>query len=550
MDTRKVNIIFTTDIHGNYFPYDFRHDCWGKGSLQRVNGFVAQQVRRLSGTTILIDGGDILQGEPTAYYFNFVDRATRNKVSDMCNFIGYDVGVIGNHDIEAQHRVFDKVVAEINAPVLAANVINEKTGQPYFKPYTIISRAGKKICIFGLLTPYIPNWLPAHYWSGMHFEDMVESARKWIPIIQQNEKPDVLIGLFHSGFDYTYGGQTAATPCNENASVLVAQQVEGFDALLVGHDHKIHQTTVKSPSGKDVPLLDAGTGARYLGLLSINFDHSGKPVCKATLKTMTNIPESDAFNKTFLPNVFAVRAYTKKKIGVLAHSVVASESLAGNSAFVDVVHRAMLNITHANISMTAPLQIGTTLPEGPINVGRIFSLYRFENTLCVLQLTGDEVRRYLEYSYNLWVSNPSQTGSVLNLSKPGKLKNNIYHFDSAAGINYTVDVTKPTGQRVNITSMADGSKFDPTRTYQVALNSYRACGGGGHLSIGLGLSPEQIKQRTIKHIDHDIRGMLIAEFEKMSQSGKPINLQPLSNWRFVPEKVVRPQLDNDMKSFR
>ncbi|MBQ2587091.1 MAG: bifunctional metallophosphatase/5'-nucleotidase, partial [Bacteroidaceae bacterium] len=167
METRKINIIYTTDVHGNYFPFDFRRNRWGKGSLQRVHAFVAQQVKRFSGSTILIDGGDMLQGEPASYYFNFEHPSERHKVADMCNFIGYDVGVIGNHDIETGHDIFDLFVRNCNFPILGANAINLETEQPYFEPYTMLYRSGVKIAVIGFITPAIPHWVPTRMWEGM-----------------------------------------------------------------------------------------------------------------------------------------------------------------------------------------------------------------------------------------------------------------------------------------------------------------------------------------------------------------------------------------------
>ena len=151
MDTRKLTIIYTTDVHGNYFPYDFRHERWGKGSLQRVHGFVAQECKHNPVGMILIDGGDMIQGEPTSYYFNYVYDSKRHRVADMMNFIGYDVGVIGNHDIETGHEVFDKFVEDCNFPILGANAIDIETGFPYFEPYTIIKRSGIKIAVIGFI---------------------------------------------------------------------------------------------------------------------------------------------------------------------------------------------------------------------------------------------------------------------------------------------------------------------------------------------------------------------------------------------------------------
>ena len=180
MATHKyIKIIFTSDIHGNYFPYDFRHEKRGKGGLQKVYAYV-EAIRREKHeeNLILVDGGDILQGEPTAYYFNNIDtEPNQHKVADMCNFIGYDVGVIGNHDIETGHKTFDRFISGCKFPILGANAISNDTGKPYFKPYSIIVKDGVRIAFIGFITPAIPHWIPLQVWKDMHFDDIKESAR-------------------------------------------------------------------------------------------------------------------------------------------------------------------------------------------------------------------------------------------------------------------------------------------------------------------------------------------------------------------------------------
>lgn len=172
-------------MHGNFFPYDFIRLAPSGGSLARV----ASRVKALrdslgSDRVILLDNGDILQGQPTAYYYNFIDTASTHIAAGMLKFIGYDAETIGNHDVETGHAVYDRYRTELgDIPLLAANVIDVKSGDPYFTPYTVIRRDGIKIAVLGLLTPAIPAWLPENLWAGLQFEDMVESASKWVPEI-------------------------------------------------------------------------------------------------------------------------------------------------------------------------------------------------------------------------------------------------------------------------------------------------------------------------------------------------------------------------------
>ncbi len=547
-NAQTINVIYTTDIHGAVFNYDFVNDTIAPYSLSNVYSYVSA-VRDTSKNVILLDNGDFLQGSPAVYYYNNVDTAGINVMARIFNFMKYDAVGIGNHDIEARHRVYDKIKGEVNMPLISANIKHVESNTPYFKPYTIIQRGGKRVAVIGLTTPYIPHWLAQSYWSGMYFEDMVDAARYWIKEVREKENPDVVIGLFHAGYDYNYGNQSAETYKNENASVLVAERVDGFDAILVGHDHKLFNKEIVSPSGKKVPVLDAGTKARNAGLLSITFDKEGKPHCHTSLIAMKNVKPSEEYDKAFMPQQLAVKAYTRKVITHLAEPVYAYQSLGGSSAFVDAVHQTMLRHTGADISMTAPLLINAVLPKGDITIGRMFALYKYENTLCLINMTGKEVKDYLEYSYDKWIQSPSK-GSVLLLTKSGRLANNYYNLDSAAGIIYTVDVTADYGKRIKIISMADGKKFDKRKTYKVALNSYRANGGGGHLEFGAGIPFYDIQSRIIKSFDSDLRGQLIEDFEEMGKSGEAVTLKSFGQWKFVPEEEISSQLEKDLSNFK
>lgn len=544
VSAQTISVLFTTDVHGAIFPYEFTRESANDHSLAQAYTFI-QSVRDTSDNVILLDNGDFLQGTPAVYYYNNVDNKTTNLCAKIYNYMKVDAVSVGNHDIETGHEVYDKVKNELEMPWLSANIINKKTGEPYFTPYTIVTRAGKKIAIIGLTTPYIPHWIPEYKWEGMDFEDMVESARKWVNIVKEKENPDAIIGLFHSGYDYNYGNMNANTYMNENASVLVAERVNGFNAILVGHDHKLYNRTYNSPDGSNVTVIDAGTAARNIGLVNITFDSKGEVRCESKLVPLTNLKPSADFTTTFQPQFLAIKAYTQKVIGRVETTINSRDALFGNSTFVDMIHTSMLKRTGADISFSAPLLLGVKIEKGDITVGRMFDIYKFENMLNVISLSGAEVKRYLEYSYNLWISNPDSTKHIIAMRPRGRLTNKHYNFDSAAGINYTVNPYKPYGERIEITSMADGSKFDMNKQYKVALNSYRYNGGGGHLEFGLGFSKQQIEERLIESVRRDLRGIVMDDIISV---GKIID-HPLNNWKFVPEKKLEKYIEEDKKLF-
>ena len=266
--TIKVKIIETSDVHGAIFPYSLKDNKEINSSLARVSTFVNQQRVDTNQIVFLLDNGDILQGNPAVYYYNFEKTDTINLYADVMNYMKYDAATIGNHDIETGHDVYDKFNNEIKFPWLAANAINTETNQPYFKPYTTVERGGVKIAILGLITPAIPQWLPEQIWSGMKFDDMIETAQKWVKKIREMEQPDLMIGLFHSGVDYTYNNENENTYKNENASRLVAEKVDGFDLIFVGHDHEGWNFKTKAPNGKEVLIIGTTAGAQNVAVAS------------------------------------------------------------------------------------------------------------------------------------------------------------------------------------------------------------------------------------------------------------------------------------------
>ena len=140
---------------------------------------VMNQVRRQDPEALLLDAGDLLQGEPPTYYYNYVDTVSPHIVASAMNYLRYDAVAMGNHDIEPGHSVFSRWGRECKFPLLGANIISETTGKPYFKPYQIFRRSGLKVAVLGFTTPAIPQWVPAHLWKGLRFDDIISSARVW-----------------------------------------------------------------------------------------------------------------------------------------------------------------------------------------------------------------------------------------------------------------------------------------------------------------------------------------------------------------------------------
>jgi len=549
----NLKLIVTTDVHGAIFPYDFVEGRASDASLAQVYSMVKAERQKKGQEVILLDNGDILQGQPVVYYSNFEDVKNTHNCAKVMNYMKYDAGNIGNHDIEAGHPVYDKLVKEFKFPWLSANSIDLKTEKPYFQPYTILERKGLKIAVLGLITPAIPTWLPEKIWSGMRFDDMIESANKWVKIIKDVEKPDLIVVLCHAGFDYSYNNQKIDTYKNENASALVAEKVEGIDIVFCGHDHQLLNKTIVGVNSKNVYLLDPRFGATYVASVDIRFEHDGEKFIRKEVKPelveIKNFKPDVEFTSNFKKEFEAVKKFVSKPVGYFGDTISIRDAMFGNSAFIDLIHTVQFEVSKADISFADPLSFDATIFKGDVFVRDLFKLYKFENLLYTMSLSGKEVLDYLEYSYAGWMNQMTSADDHLLLYKKDettqkeRLVGRFFNFSSAAGIIYNVNVTNPKGSRVNIISMADGTPFDLNKMYKVAVNSYRGNGGGGHLIEGSGISSDKLSQRVMTSTEKDMRYYLM----QWIITQKKVYPKAFGNWKVIPEDYWIKGKERDMK---
>ncbi|MCR5658500.1 MAG: bifunctional metallophosphatase/5'-nucleotidase [Bacteroidales bacterium] len=495
-----LTFIETTDTHGRYD--EFANDAL----------VIKQMKAELGDKLILLDNGDDMQGTPFQYCSN-QDAEYPNLVSEVLNYFPYDAVCVGNHDIEAGRKVFDRVYSETKMPVLAANVIDETTGEPYFTPYIIMDREGFKIAVLGLLTPYVVTWVPDRLRPGLRFEQLEAAAEKWVKIIQEKEHPDFLVGLFHSGFEPQVQNLPPDHPLGrENATKWVAENVPGFDLIFYGHDHRSRAEKLTNINGEPVYVLNSGNRAQGLAKAEVTLKKGEKTSISIELLP-TNGEEKDSVYLNMLqPYLDRAENYQQEPVAELPVNINSDDAFKGPCLWVDEIHRCQFETVeaegiHADISMAAPLGGGKTLEAGMLKVSDFFTWYPFENSLAVMSLTGKEVKAFLEYAY--------------------EMKSPIYNFDSGAGIIYEVTDKSPMDERINILSMADGTPFDMGKTYNVVMNSYRSMGGGNHLMNGLGWAQEEIKDHVVWQSDRDLRSLFIDWARKKGV----LDNEPLNCWR-------------------
>lgn len=546
LNAQELHIVTTGDVHGSYFNRPYMGGKY-KTSLMSVKHYV-DSLRSAVGpeNVLLLDAGDCLQGDNASYYFNYIATDTPHVYPRIAAYMGYDACTVGNHDIETGHAVYDRVfegLKEAGIPWLAGNALKDD-GTSYFPEYTVIEKGGRRILVMGYNNANIEGWLSPELWSGMKYVSLVPFVRKRVKQIKKQVHPDVVVVVVHSG---TGNGDGSSY---ESQGLDIFRYMKGVDVLVTAHDHR--PAVVHS---KKSCLVNGGARCGNVGHAVLGFKKGKVASRTAEVVRLDKMAVDTAMVRLFNPEYEAVKAFTVRPVGKLDMPLLSRDAYIGMNDYVALIHTVQLGASGADISIAAPLTYDGKVARGQLVYNDMFTIYPFENQLFVLKLTGREIKNLMEFSYDRWICTPGE--HVLRISKTpdprtGAAKwsfvNRSYNFDSAAGLVYDVDVTKPAGERVIIRSRANGEPFDEAATYTVAMTSYRANGGGDLLTVGAGIPHEELSSRVVARY-HEIRDLIYTFISSHEEVDSALINDKARNgeWKFVPEDLAGPMLVKDLR---
>ncbi|MGI9105944.1 MAG: bifunctional metallophosphatase/5'-nucleotidase [Pyrinomonadaceae bacterium] len=515
-----ITVLSTTDLHGNILPVDYYTNKPDARGLAKVATLIRQGRRENPAGTLLLDSGDTIQGTPLEYFHNKKNNVPPDPMMLAMSALKFDALSVGNHEYNFGLKVLEKARREADFPWLSSNTYKAGTNETYYQPYLVKELNGVRVGVLGLTTPGVPFWENRENFAGLEFREPVAEARKWVAVLREKERVDLVIIAMHMGLeaDLRTGEVSPGQVTNENVAMALARQVEGIDLILMGHTHR----EVPSLVVNNVLLAQANHWGRHLARADVYLEKDGRGRWRVAAKSARTIPVSEATQtdeeiaKLVEPYDRETQAWLARVIGESGAELTAEDARFRDTAILDLIQRVQLDAGQADVSMVASFNPQARLPKGAVTVRDIAGLYIYENTLVVLEVTGQQLKDALEHSakyFRAYEAGKSPSDLVDE-------KIPAYNFDIAEGVTYDLDLTKAFGQRTQNLRLR-GQPLDPAQKLKLATNNYRVNGGGGY-TMYRG-APEVYRSST------EIRELIIDWVER----NRRVPAEPTNNWRLV-----------------
>lgn len=548
-----LRIVATSDVHGQIFDKDCLDGTERRGSLAKFSTFLNGQ-RKEYRNVIYLDAGDAFQGSVEMYQDISAQFDRPSLVAQAYNLLGCEAMACGNHDLAIGIPYFEEIYDQCSFPILGANVCFVRYGD-YLPRCRILEVKGVKVAILGLTTPTVKYSIPRDQIGDLDSRDIVEAARYFIPILRDEEKVDVVVGLIHSGFE---GGSMDAEGVYEQDIKRLVSEVPGFDVIIFGHDHSPRELKLADANGDSVLLLNPGPYAMNAAVATVTVDFrdgdTPKVLTSGCLKDITSEVPDTKFMEKLSGWYDDVKHYSDSVVGRVSIPIEGKGVLWRGSSAMDYVHSKQIRFGGADISLSSPLFTKALMPAGDVRIHDLFELYQYDNTMVTVLFKGSEIRDILEYSAGLFYNTVKDKGdNLLKLKTDGNGSRvpeyAIKNLVTAVGIDYVVDVSKPQGQRVKVLSMTGGKPFDPDRLYRTTINSFLYGSGESAVFKATGLSRKDMLKRLDISSSADVRYYMITDFALSQESGREVRFDGFSNWKLIPEPLVEGCLARDTINF-
>ncbi|HYB53910.1 MAG TPA: bifunctional UDP-sugar hydrolase/5'-nucleotidase [Thermoanaerobaculia bacterium] len=468
-------VLHTSDLHGRVHPVDALADRdYGEG-LARVAAAV-RAIRAEGLPTLLVDSGDTIQGAPEQAVA-FGRAGADDPIVAAMNLVGYDAMALGNHEFDFGRQRLEASRAQARFPFLSANVLSATTGEPAFLPYVVKSVGPLRVGILGLTTPLVVSWEPASRIEGLRFTSAVDATRRYVPVLRDKEHCDLVVVLVHEGFERDPETGADRGGGDENQAYALATEVPGIDLLLTGHTHTVIDPRKLGGAWVSQPGRFGNTLTRFDVKLSRAPGGWSVSEVRGANLPMKSVAADPSVLSLAAPSHEAALALLAQTVTRLPHGLSAGDARVADTPLLDWLHEVQRRQGKADLSF-ASLLPGTMPPwsAGALTIREIWSFYPFENTLVTVRATGRQVRQALETAARC-ISGIETSGGGLSWRRNPAVWG--YNCDTMDGAEYALDPTRPEGQRV-LFLRRGGKPVGEDDVFLVALNSYRAAGGGGY----------------------------------------------------------------------
>lgn len=454
----ELQILATSDLHGKMMPWAYAADMEEPGSMVQLATAVAE---KRTDCSILVDAGDLIQDNSAELFLS----APVHPMVQAINYIGYDVFVPGNHEFDYPIPKLRPVLDTIDAQVLAANIIDSE-GQSLAAPYTILERNGLRVGIIGLVTPNIVVW-SAEQLQGWDVRNPMDVTKELLAELEG--QTDVLIGVCHMSMEEEYDAWGSGVR-------ELAEAYPQFDLIVASHTH-----ICRSEENNGVLCVENAMQADTLWDVRLTFTREGEHWQRtgrdATTIEVADYAQDEGLVQLLAPYHEEALADAHTPIAELQNgSLVDDEDFTGlprqlteDTAFVDLIQDVQLYYSGADVSATAYMN-GTNysnIEDGTLSKADVATLYRYNNTLYKVRMTGAQLRKYMEWTAAFYETIQSD-GEIRNTTKIP-----VYNYDMFAGVNYEINLTKPEGERITKLTWPDGSPVADTDSFTLATSNYR-----------------------------------------------------------------------------